>query len=112
MKVAIISPIAWRTPPRHYGPWERVVSLLAEGLIKENIDVTLYATADSITTAKLRSVCKTPYEEDKEIDAALGMSQITHKDNKDNPEEIENRKRLLTSILKRRSALDFLINLD
>jgi len=32
MRIAIISPIAWRTPPRHYGPWERVVSLLAEGL--------------------------------------------------------------------------------
>jgi len=60
MKVAIISPIAWRTPPRHYGPWERVVSLLAEGLVKENLDVTLYATGDSLTTAKLRSVCLTP----------------------------------------------------
>jgi len=74
MKVAIISPIAWRTPPRHYGPWERVVSLLAEGLVKENIDVTLYATGDSLTTAKLRSVCKSPYEEDKELDAKVWES--------------------------------------
>ncbi len=63
MKVAILSPIAWRTPPRHYGPWERVVSLITEGLIKKKIDVTLYATGDSITKAKLRSICKTPYEE-------------------------------------------------
>ena len=79
MKIAIISPIAWRTPPRHYGPWERVVSLLAEGLVKENIDVTLYATGDSLTGAKLRSVCQTPYEEDREVDAkvweALHISQ-------------------------------------
>ncbi len=74
MKVAIISPIAWRTPPRHYGPWERVVSLLAEGLVKENIDVTLYATGDSITAAKLRSVCQTPYEEDREVDAKVWES--------------------------------------
>lgn len=68
MKVAILSPIAWRTPPRHYGPWERVVSLLTEGLVKENIDVTLYATKDSITKAKLRGVCEKPYEEDKSIE--------------------------------------------
>lgn len=74
MKVALISPIAWRTPPRHYGPWERVVSLLAEGLVKENIDVTLYATGDSLTTARLRSVCKSPYEEDREIDVKVWES--------------------------------------
>ena len=63
MKIAIISPIAWRTPPRHYGPWERVVSLLAEGLVKEHIDVTLYATGDSLTAAKLRSVCPVPLQD-------------------------------------------------
>lgn len=68
MRIAILSPIAWRTPPRHYGPWERVVSLLTEGLVKENIDVTLFATGDSITSAHLKSVCKAPYEEDKTID--------------------------------------------
>lgn len=74
MKVAIISPIAWRTPPRHYGPWERVVSLLAEGLVKEGVDVTLYATGDSLTTARLRSVCGAPYEEDRELDAKVWES--------------------------------------
>lgn len=74
MKIAILSPIAWRTPPRHYGPWERVVSLLAEGLVKEGVDVTLYATGDSLTTAKLRSVCPAPYEEDRELDAKVWES--------------------------------------
>ena len=69
MKVALLSPIAWRTPPRHYGPWERVVSLITEGLVKEHIDVTLYATGDSLTSGKLKSICKSPYEEDKTIDA-------------------------------------------
>ena len=68
MRVAIISPIAWRTPPRHYGPWETVASLLTEGLVKEKIDVTLFATGDSLTSAKLRSICESPYEEDKNID--------------------------------------------
>ena len=32
MRVALLGPIAWRTPPRHYGPWELVTSLLADGL--------------------------------------------------------------------------------
>jgi len=74
MRIAILSPIAWRTPPRHYGPWERVVSLLAEGLVKENIDVTLYATGDSVTSAKLRGVCKAPYEENRDLDAKVWES--------------------------------------
>ncbi len=68
MKIALLSPIAWRTPPRNYGPWELVVSLLAEGLVKRGVDVTLFATGDSITQAKLDSICPTPYEEDKNID--------------------------------------------
>jgi glycosyltransferase involved in cell wall biosynthesis/mannose-6-phosphate isomerase-like protein (cupin superfamily) len=67
MKVALLSPIAWRTPPRHYGPWERVVSLLCEGLVEKGVDVTLFATGDSLTRAKLEYVCKTPYEEDSSI---------------------------------------------
>lgn len=74
MKIAILSPIAWRTPPRHYGPWERVVSLLTEGLVKLGIDVTLFATGDSLTSAKLRSVCSTPYEEDKEVNPKVWES--------------------------------------
>ncbi|MBU4484075.1 glycosyltransferase family 4 protein, partial [bacterium] len=68
MKVAILSPIAWRTPPRHYGPWEQVASNVAEGLVGQGHDVTLFATMDSITQGKLVSICRTAYGEDKEID--------------------------------------------
>ncbi len=68
MKIALLSPIAWRTPPRHYGPWENVVSLIAEGLVARGIDVTLFATADSITRGKLRAICPEPYEENRAID--------------------------------------------
>lgn len=67
MRIAMLSPIAWRTPPRHYGPWERVVSLLTEGLVAQGVDVTLFATADSITRAKLQAVCPHGYEEDKRL---------------------------------------------
>lgn len=68
MRIAMLSPIAWRTPPRHYGPWENVVSLLTEGLINRGVDVTLFATADSETKAKLVSVCPRGYEEDPSLD--------------------------------------------
>jgi glycosyltransferase involved in cell wall biosynthesis len=64
MRIAMLSSIAWRTPPRKYGPWERVVSLLTEGLVKEGVDVTLFATQDSMTQGKLFGVAPHPYEED------------------------------------------------
>ena len=56
MKIGMLGPIAWRTPPRHYGPWERVTGLLTEGLVRRGIDVTLFATADSLTSARLEAI--------------------------------------------------------
>jgi glycosyltransferase involved in cell wall biosynthesis len=71
MKIALLSPVAWRTPPRQYGPWEQVVSCLAEELATRNIDVTLFATADSITKAKLDSCIDRPYAEDPHADVKV-----------------------------------------
>ena len=71
MKIAMIAPIAWRTPPRHYGPWELVTSLLTEALVARGVDVTLFATQDSITSARLAAVVPAPYEEDPAIDAKV-----------------------------------------
>jgi len=67
MRIAMLSPIAWRTPPRHYGPWESVVSLLTEGLVSRGHDVTLFATGDSVTSGRLHAVCPRGYEEDHSI---------------------------------------------
>lgn len=67
IRVAMLSPIAWRTPPRHYGPWERIVSLLTEGLLSRGIDVTLFATQDSMTEGRLCAICPRGYEEDPSI---------------------------------------------
>ncbi|MEE9121235.1 MAG: glycosyltransferase family 4 protein [Syntrophobacteria bacterium] len=67
MRVAMLAPIAWRTPPRDYGPWESVVSLLTEGLVQRGLDVTLFATRDSQTKGRLVGVCPRGYEEDKSI---------------------------------------------
>ncbi len=68
MKIAMLSPLSWRTPPRHYGPWENVVSLLTEQLVAMGVDVTLFATGDSQTAGKLAWVCERPYSEDATID--------------------------------------------
>jgi glycosyltransferase involved in cell wall biosynthesis len=67
MHIAMLAPIAWRTPPRHYGPWENVAALLTEGLVACGHDVTLFATADSQTSAKLRAVCPQGYEENRSL---------------------------------------------
>jgi len=68
MRIAVLSPISWRTPPLHYGPWESVVSLLTEELVHMGLDVTLFATGDSQTRGKLVAVCPRPYSEDRSVD--------------------------------------------
>ncbi len=67
-KIAVLSPVAWRTPPRQYGAWETVASNITEGLVARGWDVTLFATGDSITRARLHSVVDQGYEEDRSID--------------------------------------------
>lgn len=71
MRIAMLAPISWRTPPRHYGPWELVTSLLTEALVARGVDVTLFATLDSMTAGKLAGVCPRPYSEDPTIDAKV-----------------------------------------
>jgi len=65
-RIAILSPVAWRTPPRAYGAWETVASNITEGLVARDWkNVTLFATKDSITKAKLVGWIEKGYEEDK-----------------------------------------------
>jgi glycosyltransferase involved in cell wall biosynthesis len=71
VKVALLGPIAWRTPPLHYGPWEQVAGLLAEGLVAQGVDVTLFATLDSVTTAVLDGVCPRGYADDPAVDGRV-----------------------------------------
>jgi len=67
MRVAMLSPVAWRTHPEHYGHWERVVSILTEGLVKRGVDVTLFATKNSKTKARLCAVSSFGYKEDRDV---------------------------------------------
>jgi glycosyltransferase involved in cell wall biosynthesis len=68
LRVAVLAPVSWRVPPRHYGPWEQFASLLTEGLVERGVDVTLFATADSRTAAGLASVVARGYSEDPDVD--------------------------------------------
>lgn len=85
MKIAVLAPVAWRTPPRHYGPWEQMASNLCEGLVNAGMDVTLFATGDSLTAGKLDYIIKKGYEEDREQDAkvleCLHISNLMEKAN-------------------------------
>ncbi|MFC1765800.1 glycosyltransferase family 4 protein [Planctomycetota bacterium] len=64
-RIAVLAPVAWRTPPRAYGAWETVASNMTEGLVKRGWrNVTLFATGDSITQAQLVSCVPAGYEED------------------------------------------------
>jgi len=78
-RIAILAPVAWRTPPRAYGAWETVASNITEGLVEHGWkNITLFATKDSITKAKLHAVIEKGYEEDETADRkVLEMLQIS-----------------------------------
>ena len=67
----MLASIAHSVPPRSYGPWEQIASTLTEGLVTQGHDVTLFATADSTTTARLRACAPAGYEEDASVDAKV-----------------------------------------
>ena len=67
-RVAVLSPVAWRTPPQQYGAWETVASNITEGLVARGWDVTLFASANSLTRARLHAVVGKGYEEDRSLD--------------------------------------------
>lgn len=85
MKIAILSSIAWRTPPLKYGPWEQVASNIAEGMVEQGVDVTLFASANSITKGKLNAVCHMPYAEnsnaDPKVEECLHISNLMEQAN-------------------------------
>jgi glycosyltransferase involved in cell wall biosynthesis len=65
-RIAVLAPVAWRTPPRAYGAWETVASNITEGLVARGWkNVTLFATKESVTNARLEGWVERGYEEDK-----------------------------------------------
>ncbi len=65
-RIAILAPVAWRTPPHAYGAWETIAGNITEGLVARGFkNVTLFATKESVTKAKLQGCIERGYEEDK-----------------------------------------------
>jgi glycosyltransferase involved in cell wall biosynthesis len=57
MRIAQVAPLYESVPPKLYGGTERVVSSLTEELVAQGHDVTLYASGDSVTSARLMAMC-------------------------------------------------------
>jgi glycosyltransferase involved in cell wall biosynthesis len=67
MKIAQIAPLIESVPPRLYGGTERIVSYLAEELVRSGHDVTLFASGDSVTSARLVSCTRTALRLDRNV---------------------------------------------
>lgn len=71
MKIGVIASVAHRLPPLNYGPWEQIASTLTEGFVARGHEVTLFATADSTTSARLFGTVQSGYEESEGADAKV-----------------------------------------
>ncbi len=69
LRLGLLGPIAWPTPPPGYGPWEQIASNLADGMSARGLDVTLFASGNSKTAARLASVVPVGLAEDPALDA-------------------------------------------
>src|ERR1700749_1003297 len=73
LRIAQVSPLYESVPPKLYGGTERVVSYLTEGLVQQGHEVTLFASGDSLTTARLIPCCPKSLRLDKNC-----VDQIAH----------------------------------
>jgi glycosyltransferase involved in cell wall biosynthesis len=71
LRIALVAPLAESVPPKMYGGTERVASYLAEELVEQGHQVTLFASADSVTQAELVACCPRGLRGDAEVDDPL-----------------------------------------
>ncbi|GAC1535213.1 MAG: glycosyltransferase [Candidatus Velthaea sp.] len=69
LRVALLAPISWPTPPPGYGPWEQIAYNIAEGMQRRGADVTLFATGNSQAPGKLASVVPVGINEDPALNS-------------------------------------------
>jgi glycosyltransferase involved in cell wall biosynthesis len=65
MRIAQVAPLYESVPPKYYGGTERVVSYLTEELVRQGHEVTLFASGDSETNARLVAACRRSLRLDK-----------------------------------------------
>ena len=73
MRIAQVAPLTESVPPKHYGGTERIVSYLTEELVRAGHDVTLFASGDSVTQARLIPGCRASLRLDK-----LSVDHLAH----------------------------------
>src|SRR5437899_2361173 len=76
MKIAQVAPLYESVPPQYYGGTERVVSYLTEELVRQGHDVTLFATADSATSARLEPVGRGALRLDPNVNDPLAYHMV------------------------------------
>ena len=76
MRIAMVAPLELRVPPPAYGGTELVVSLLTEELVRRGHEVTLFASGDSITSARLHSICPTFLRGSSRNKAVLNLMNV------------------------------------
>lgn len=64
LRLAIIAPIGVALPPNGYGPWEQIASSVADGMFRRGLDVTVFASGDSQSLAKVASIVPLALAED------------------------------------------------
>jgi glycosyltransferase involved in cell wall biosynthesis len=67
LRVAILAPISWPSPPHGYGPWEQVAADIAEGMAARGAEVTLFATGNSRISGTVESVVPVGVNENGDI---------------------------------------------
>lgn len=67
LKLAVLAPISWPTPPPGYGPWEQIAFNIADGMRRRGLDVTLFATGNSAFAGHVASVLPVGVNEDPAI---------------------------------------------
>jgi glycosyltransferase involved in cell wall biosynthesis len=74
LRVAVLAPISWPTPPPGYGPWEQIAYNIAEGMRRRGLDVTLFATGNSRFDGRLESVVPVGINEDPSLNGDVFAS--------------------------------------
>jgi glycosyltransferase involved in cell wall biosynthesis len=69
LRLAVLGPISWPTPPPGYGPWEQIAYSIATGMSERGLDVTLFATGNSRAPVTISAVVPVGLEEDRGLNA-------------------------------------------
>jgi glycosyltransferase involved in cell wall biosynthesis len=85
LRLAVLAPIAWPTPPPGYGPWEQIAYNIAAGMRARGLDVTLFATGNSAFEGRVASVLPVGLNEDPALNgdvfSALHIGELFHRAN-------------------------------